>query len=258
MVFGICLTLYKADQGELTTFLETLSKAIDLSDQIEVVLSISVNDDQYKLYRSFIFSAIDHNKRIDAVINSCEWNLGYGAGQNAAAMRFPDAVDYILICNYDIAFRSDFFVNLTVCVEKYSFPDLIAPIIYSNGVLFNNKKRAITWMWPIFRVGRLVVSWFDEMLYVPEDPLTSTVGLEYVSGCCFVVNRKLFIKNSGFDTRFFLHFEDAEFSKRFHKDHRTFLDSSLVINHCWRRDTYRDVRIFFITVRNFFRLIWRF
>jgi GT2 family glycosyltransferase len=50
-----------------------------------------------------------------------------------------------------------------------------------------------------------------------DSPVTSPKAIEEVgfcSGACFVVNRRRFLEVGGFDTRYFMYYEDLDFSRR--------------------------------------------
>jgi GT2 family glycosyltransferase len=69
--------------------------------------------------------------------------------------------------------------------------------------------------WLIGRTSHLEVKSFDRL--VSPYHLKDLEEIEYVSGACMVINTSAFKKVKGFDERFFLYYEDADFCLRIKK-----------------------------------------
>jgi GT2 family glycosyltransferase len=56
---------------------------------------------------------------------------------------------------------------------------------------------------------------------------------------------------NGFDTRYFLHFEDADLGRKFSSNNNiiTYLPS-VIIRHIWGRETHKSFAMFVITIKS--------
>lgn len=130
-------------------------------------------------------------------------NIGFAKGNNIG-IRFAleKFADFVFILNNDAAIKKN---TLSKLIET-SFQDhsagIISPIIYSG------KNRDI---W--FAGGK--VNWLKmrtQHLYIQKQ--AAAYSSEYITGCAMFVKKEVFKKIGLFDERFFLYYEDADFSLR--------------------------------------------
>jgi GT2 family glycosyltransferase len=131
-------------------------------------------------------------------------NKGYGAGNNAGirfAMR--KGYNYLLILNNDVVVDPEFLEPMVQAMQTQPSVGVVTckaffqsdpARIYTTAGRFS-KVRCSGIPRPISRVD--------------EDGDAS-----YISGCIMLVNRKVFDIAGLFDERFFMYFEDVEFSRR--------------------------------------------
>lgn len=132
-------------------------------------------------------------------------NLGFAAGTNLGLREaLATNIEYFLIINNDT--KADKFMLhelLTAIIDKDV--GLTAPIIYyydapdrvwSSGGTFNN-----LFLMPL-------------QSHNNQNEISSPTKRTFITGCCYLLKRELLEQVGLFDERFFLYFEDLDFSKR--------------------------------------------
>lgn len=147
-------------------------------------------------------------------------NLGFVGGNNAAIKRILKQ-DYnaILLLNNDVIVDPDFLENLNKNLSKYS---LVSPKIYfAPGFEYHHnrylKKDRGNVIW--FAGGQ--IDWnniygshigVDEVDQGQRDKINDKV--DFLTGCCLLVDRQVFEKIGFLDNKFFMYLEDADFCQR--------------------------------------------
>lgn len=136
---------------------------------------------------------ITNNKSRIAVIKN-QKNLGFAKAANIGIRyALEKGADRVLLLNPDVEIEKDFTREL---INNPS--DIVSPVV--------KFKRGNKWLYDYggivdWNIGRTT-------------HLDSAKPIDYVSGCCMLVKRKVFEKIGFFDERFFLYFEDADFCLR--------------------------------------------
>jgi|GEM_PF-323836 len=146
----------------------------------------------------------------DAAIIETGRNLGFGANNVGIARAMQSGADYVLLLNNDTSVDPECFGRLIQVAERnpeagilspricyYSEPDLIW---YDGGVL---KK----------------VNGFWKHGHINENCSVSAVSSEtrtvdYICGCAMLIRRNVIEDIGGLNDRFFMYWEDGEFSLR--------------------------------------------
>lgn len=147
-------------------------------------------------------------------------NLGFVGGNNSAIKRIlKQDFDAILLLNNDVLVDPDFLENLTKKLPKYS---LLAPKIYfAPGLEYHHdrytKKQQGHVIW--FAGGQ--IDWdniygshigVDEVDQGQRDQINDQV--DFLTGCCLLVDRQVFETIGFLDNKFFMYLEDADFCQR--------------------------------------------
>lgn len=147
-------------------------------------------------------------------------NLGFVGGNNAA-IKHVLKIDFqqILLLNNDVLVDPDFLVNLVKNTSKYS---LLGPKIYfAPGYeyhyhRYSKKDRGqVIWFaggqmdWNNIYGSHIGVDEIDRGQY---DQINDQI--DFITGCCLLVNRQVFEKIGFLDDNFFMYLEDADFCQR--------------------------------------------
>lgn len=149
-------------------------------------------------------------------------NPGYGAAINAAVAALPASVEWIVVTNPDVEFRSGAIDSLISVANTHDRAGAVGPkILEVDGTVYPS-ARAI----PSLRMGvghalfsRIWPSnpWTARYLrptsFSPGNP--SEVG--WLSGACLLLKRSTFERLGGFDESYFMYFEDVDLGVRLGK-----------------------------------------
>lgn len=130
-------------------------------------------------------------------------NIGFAKGNNVG-IRFAleKFADHILILNNDATISKTTLTELVRAAENNPKAGIISPII-------KNPTNKTTW----FAGG--VINWrkmrTEHLTKIASDKPYST---EYITGCAMFVKKDVFKKIGLLDERYFLYYEDADFSMR--------------------------------------------
>jgi GT2 family glycosyltransferase len=153
-------------------------------------------------------------------------NLGFTSGNNLAirhALEHKDP-DYILLLNNDTIVQPDFLQNLVTCAQSNDNVGLVTPLIYfaadhefHKGSYSKDQKGKVIWY-----VGGSV-DWKNLDAFhrgvdeVDRGQFRSVQDVDFATGCCALIPRKVLDQVGMFDARYFLYLEDVDLSVRIHE-----------------------------------------
>jgi GT2 family glycosyltransferase len=139
------------------------------------------------------------------IINT-DRNRGYAGGVNIGITEAlkEKKTDYVLILNNDTILPENLFTKLLKDDH-----DIVAPVI--------KFKYRGDWR---FDYGGRIDKWFGRTKHIEKNKLISKKpdndgeDIDYVSGCCMLVSRRVFERIGLYDSKFFFYFEDVDFCIR--------------------------------------------
>jgi GT2 family glycosyltransferase len=167
-------------------------------------------------------------------------NIGYGIAHNL--MLHGTGADYQLVLNPDVELASDSLANAIRWLDQHPDVGAAAPAVTRPDgtpdylckrypAVFDLVLRGFAPQ----RVRRLFRKRLDRYeLRDAIDPAGSApvLDLPVMSGCCMLVRRKAIDATGGFDPKFFLYFEDFDWSVRLNEfAHTVYLPSFRVVHH---------------------------
>lgn len=152
-------------------------------------------------------------------------NLGYAGGNNVGIKySLEKGADFILILNNDVILDNNLLSSLIIQVVKEEDYGIFTPkIFFAKGFEFHRERyRAVDSGKVIWFAGGKI-DW--DNIYAKHNGLDEVDSKEFnkkeksefASGTCMLVKREVFEKVGYFDERYFLYWEDIEFSVRAEK-----------------------------------------
>lgn len=201
----------------------------NIQDTIECIRSLRKNNTDDSLHTIIVSnsqndginSAIARiNPSIEVILNRC--NLGFAEGNNIGMRRAMElGSKYIILLNNDVFLSDSLIKNLVGCSKHHPQADLISPKIYfaknyeyHKGRYRNNEKGKVFW----YAGGR--IDWdncyashngVDE---ADEGQYDRFIKTDFATGCCMLIKRKVIEKTGFFDKKYFLYYEDVDYSLR--------------------------------------------
>lgn len=197
---------------ETISFLESLEKVNKKDIQLFVVVVDNASKDEFKITNKF------NNFKLK-IIRS-EENLGFSGGQNLGIKySLENGADFVIILNNDTILDSDFLVPLIDSFKNKV--GIVSPKIYfTKGYEFHKDKYKNTDLGKIIWYAGGIMDYnnmtgrhrgVDE---VDTGQYNSASSMDFATGCCMAVKREVFEEIGMLDEKYFLYYEDNDFSQR--------------------------------------------
>lgn len=192
-------------------------KMVDCSNLSIIVVDNASTDGSYnKLKNEF--------PEIPVILT--EYNIGYTGGMNAGAKyAIEHNADYILLSNNDMLYENDFLRILVERIETDNSIGIISPkvlymhdtnLIYCAGAEFK-----------LFRCG--AVNMFKGM---PSDKFgNERREITSAEGSCLLIRKAVFEKAGFYNDKYFIYFEDIDFSDRVRKHYKIYYEPTSRVYH---------------------------
>jgi nucleoside-diphosphate-sugar epimerase/GT2 family glycosyltransferase len=267
LVISASLVLYKPDLPTVERTLLALQEAGALAMRhfpLELSLSLVDNSDddlvhgQVSEWLKCVRRAVPDWK---LQLLRSRGNVGYGRGNNLVIEHARS--DYHLVINPDL------FVDVNALQESVRFMEdrddvgLLTPAVFGeDGERHYLCKRSPTLLVMFLRSfsPAWLQSSFGSVIYAFEmqdcDYDKQIHPVEYPTGCFMFFRTAPLQAIGGFDSDFFLHYEDADIGRRMLKIARVVYVPAVRVVHQWGRDTHRSLRAKLATARSGW-LYWR-
>ncbi|WP_338925697.1 glycosyltransferase [Mycetohabitans endofungorum] len=200
--------------------------------------------------------------RIDIQIISGQGNVGYGCGHDLALSCI--ASQYHIILNPDVELAPDALVHAHMFFDAYPDAGLLAPCVADEWGTVQFLCRRFPTVLDLFVRGFVPRRWhrlFARRLahYEMRDVIN---GLDIVwdppivSGCFMLFRTGVLKLLGGFDSRYFLYFEDYDLSLRAHKVTRVaYVPSVKIVHHGGgaARKGWLHIKLFVLSAVKFYR-----
>ncbi len=185
-----------------------------------------------------------YSSQIDLVFNP--QIAGYGENHNLNLQRSRGR--YFVIMNSDLTVAPNTLTVLRDYIDQHPDVGIVAPkVLNEDGTIQGLNKRYPTLLDLLLRrflprhFHRLFRSRLDyyEMRDVGYD---HTYDVPFLSGAFMFCRTDLLKSLGGFDTGYFLYFEDADLCRRVQQTHRTVYCPDVSVVHFWERSAHKDWR----------------
>lgn len=217
---AVSIVLYQPCQSALDRTIDSLGLALDRARatglrRVEVILI-----DHSPQPRGDIVTAIGWSQAEDDIRLHYEHvgaNPGFGAGHNRAFDVCRSWADIFLVANPDLEFAPDSLAEGLAFLVKQPGVGLVAPALIGQGETIRPScfrypdivtllARFLGGPWATSRSWRYECRDWDAGQMAFNPPL--------ISGCCMLFRAATFARLGGFDSRYFLYFEDFDLSLR--------------------------------------------
>lgn len=197
------------------------------------------------------------NSGYDITLIENKQNDGFGAAHNKVLSMIDSS--YHVFVNPDIQFGTSVIDEMVAYIEKERTIGILVPKVLSlDGSVQLLPKRDPKFVYLLSR--RLRCKLFDKYraLYeMREKNEDETYDIEFASGCFMFVRTELLIKVGGFDERYFLYFEDADFSREIRKYASIQYNPNFIVSHHWDRAGAKSFKYFMIQVLSMIKYFWK-
>ncbi len=181
-------------------------------------------------------------------------NLGYGGGNNLVLPLLQS--EFHAVVNPDIELRDDLLTSLALYLREHPEVGTVTPrILNPDGTEQPLPKRDPFLLGLVGRrlFGRLLKKYTDRYTMADRE-FNGPTDIEFATGCFFMMRTGLFKELGGFDQQsFFMHFEDADISRRARQKLRLQYLPGFSAVHLWERDSAKHASSFMVMVKSMFR-----
>ncbi|PKL89913.1 MAG: hypothetical protein CVV23_02450 [Ignavibacteriae bacterium HGW-Ignavibacteriae-2] len=155
-----------------------------------------------------------------------EFNSGNAGGLNVGVkFALEKSADYILLSDNDMVFHKDFLAPLIRSLDENSEVGIVSP-----KILYKNNPETI------YCAGGRVSRFFCGGIATHQgkkEKIYNNLGEEisFAEGCCLFVKRKVFENIGLMNEKFFMYFEDVDFSIRVRKEFKIIYNSDSIVYH---------------------------
>ena len=196
--------------------IESLKK-VDYSNLRIVIVDNASTDGSYDKFKK---------KFPEVTVIETQYNMGYTGGMNTGA-RFAveNKADYILLSNNDMLYEVDF---LKILVEKIESDRTVG--IISPKVLYMHDTNIIYCAGAEFKLFRCAaVNMYKGMS--AENYGNESREITSAEGSCLLIRKEVFDKAGYYNDKYFIYFEDIDFSDRVRKYFKIFYEPQSRVYH---------------------------
>jgi N-acetylglucosaminyl-diphospho-decaprenol L-rhamnosyltransferase len=194
----------------LDTFLDTLAKAS--ASEVRVVLADNGSTDGVPERAAA--------EREGVELLRTGGNLGYGGAANKGIASLPAEVGWVLVVNPDIEFTPGSLDELLTAAKRWPKAGSIGPLIREPGGAVYPSARLVPSLGRGVGHALLGKVWPSNpwtRAYKQQDASIAERAAGWLSGSCVLVRREAFDAVGGFDSRYFMYFEDVDLGDRLGK-----------------------------------------
>ena len=180
-------------------------------------LKDSIDSLQSNKYENFSITIIDNNSSDNSLHNlsnqidiiALDKNYGFSSGYNIGIEKsLIDNDEYIVLLNYDTIVEPDFIENIAKNINSQSSNNSI----YGVKILYHNDQNLIWYAGGEVQLKRGIIRHIG--LRENREKYMENHDTDYVTGCCMIMHKDVFLKLGGFDDRCFMYNEDVDFCLR--------------------------------------------
>lgn len=181
-------------------------------------------------------------------------NLGFGAGHNHVISKLDSR--FHAIVNPDILLTEDSFGILMRFLNEQSVGMAIPRMVDEQGVQQKICRRELTVFDMVIRHLPFGFSRRRAFHTMQDMDYTKPFPVPFAQGSFLVLRTELFVRLDGFDERFFMYVEDADFCRRLNEIDSLYYCPATTVIHRWERASHKDSalrREHFRSMRRYFQ-----
>lgn len=165
--------------------------------------------------------AKDYQWQTLIIDNSCK-NTGFAAGNNIGIKQaLSKGANYVLLLNNDTLVEPNFLNDLIKTAETEEKIGVVSPKIYfAPGFEYHKNRYAKNDLGKVIWYAGGKIDWqnilgiHEGLDKIDKGQFNQPKEVEFASGCCLLIKRKVFQKIGLLDERYFLYLEDMDFCVR--------------------------------------------
>lgn len=201
-------------QSDTMECLSSLNEVVIDNFLLKVLVIDNGSEEKFNINR-------DKTKKIDVEVVASNENLGFSGGHNLGIRyALKEGADYIIILNNDVFVDKHLIVELLNSSEEKTVGIISPKIYFAKGYEFHKERYTknelgnVIW----FAGGKIdwenVIASHTGVDEVDQGQYEKNKKIQFATGCCMMIKKDVFEKIGMFDEKYFLYFEDSDFSIR--------------------------------------------
>jgi GT2 family glycosyltransferase len=242
----ISVVTFRPDRELLRRCLSNLETAVRVAREKGVVRSVAValidNSEDRDVAEEVIALGRGHFVDADVQVTCLHGhaNIGYGTAHNL--MLHGTGADYQLVLNPDVELAPDALANAIRWLDTHPEVGVAAPAVTRPDGEPDYLCKRYPAVFDLFlrgfapgflrRMFRQRLEHYEMRDWINPASEAPVLGIPVMSGCCLLARRRAIDATGGFDPRFFLYFEDFDWSVRLNKVAQSvYLPSFRAVHH---------------------------
>jgi len=236
----VSIVIYRNDPMEFMRAVNSVLRSKQVNLRLYIVDN-SPTDDIGHLF---------HDDRVEYIFNNA--NIGFGAGHNIALKKAINLSRYHLVLNPDVYFEESALADIIAYMDAHEQVGQILPkVLTPEGVCQKRNRRLLPSPRITFLQG-LRIFFAKEIKRSMDEYFTRFISYDKevpapFFGGCFVFLRTSAIKKVGFfDERFFMYYEDADYSRRMYCKVGNIYYPKVSITHIAHADSHTNIKLLLV------------
>ncbi len=255
------LVLYKHSYKEIYPLLKDIDDFYNFALPQKISTELKIYDNSPKIKDSFK-NCLKKNY-INYYLDSN--NIGFGKAHNMNLLHKKEISKetVFIIINPDISFKYKELFDYLCSFIKSNYVCAAPLILNESGKIQYSAKKNPTLLslilgrFKIFTKLYILDNYYKNHINYYINYQKEKIKSSYLSGCFLIVKSECFYKVNGFDKRYFLHLEDADFTRMCSNYGEVVHDPSLKIIHRWARGSHKSFRQMFCLCISLIKYFWK-
>lgn len=229
-------------------------------NEIDILLTSIRNSSSFDEIEVYVIDNDSKDKTRSIVKNEYPWvqlienknNLGFGKAHNRI-IRCVDSI-YHVIVNPDISIEKDTIKEMIDYMDSNSDVAILSPYVMN----IDGSQQYLPKYNPNFRymIGSLFENKFSKCKDIREEytmkniEIKEPIEIEFCTGAFMFCRTSMLKKVDGFDEKYFLHFEDADLTRKLKIIGKTIYNPNIRVTHKWERDNKKFSKSFFVALKS--------
>lgn len=179
-------------------------------------------------------------------------NVGFGKGHNLVLDKINSKYHFVI--NPDILINEHTITTLCKFMDENPEVSICCPkVLNPDGTLQYIAKKAPSVLKLVSRRLHLnCLKQVEKDYLMADENQEQSFEIEFCTGCFFVIRTEVFKAINGFDSDYFLYFEDADITMKAKKYGQAWYCPKAQVVHFWHRETAKSIKPFMQQVKSMF------
>lgn len=184
-------------------------------------------------------------------------NPGFGSSHNhAIKLAIKNKSAYHFVINPDITFNDDILTKMVTYMHFNPKVGMLMPEILNLDGTVQFLPKLLPSPWSLI-VRKIKLSNFIFKSYLRKYELRNIaskkiINVPVLSGCFTLIRAEVFCEVGLYDEKYFLYFEDWDFSRRVHKKYLTLFFPVVSVYHEYNSGANKDLELFIVFIKSAF------